>query len=141
MVRGQLNPYIRFVYCFFFIQTIQYQRNFLYIHSRPTKKNILTRKWFFPICQKLAKNIVPLQIFFWHLSSNHSVGSKESSYKIWYRHPKVLNMTLTNPVTTLLICEMWSFLFTQCKVRSTENLNVNNHFLIFGFWVPWKCTI
>ena len=26
--------------------------------------------------------------------------------------------------------------FTQCKVGSTENLNVNNHFLIFGFWVP-----
>ena len=141
MVRGQLNPYIRFVYCFFFIQTIQYQRNFLYIHSRPTKKIHFDKKMVFPNLPKASKKHSSLTNFFWHLSSNHSVGSKESSYKIWYRHPKVLNMSLTNPVTTPLICEMRSFVFTQCKVRSTENLNVNKHFLIFGFWVPWKCTI
>ena len=29
--------------------------------------------------------------------------------------------------------------FTQSKLGSTKNLNVNNHFLIFSFWVPWKC--
>ena len=31
--------------------------------------------------------------------------------------------------------------FTQCKVGSTENLNVNYDFLIFGFGVPWKFII